>query len=249
MRQHPDLDWLLNCNKQMLFTAPGKYVLTWPLPPDKSYDVVCGKEGESQVPAGKWGTRADPKAVQHDFLDFCPTVVALLKRVDSCVKWTLAELPPLETCRSSDGRVVLLGDAWHAMLPHSGSGGSSAIEDAAVLGECVTWAYKKGLPIGRGTDAYETLQKSRVERMQAASREGRAFFAAGGDMAEARNIQLANVMKATNEICQMTPDERMKKMKIDPDMNAPFPSPPYMQWLRGYDAMKETRAYLDTLAE
>lgn len=69
---------------------------------------------DSDVPVGLWGVKEDPKVIQELFSDFCPEVVELLKNVDMCIKWTLAELPPLPTCRSDDGTVVLLGDAFHA---------------------------------------------------------------------------------------------------------------------------------------
>jgi len=82
--------------------------------------------------------KADPEAVTADFEDACPVVRDLLGIIGPCVEWRLAELPPLSTCcRADGGGVVLLGDAWHAMIPHSGSGGSCAIEDGAVLAECI----------------------------------------------------------------------------------------------------------------
>ena len=36
--------------------------------------------------------------------------------------------------RWSDGRVTLLGDAAHPMLPHAGQGAAQALEDAVALG-------------------------------------------------------------------------------------------------------------------
>jgi salicylate hydroxylase len=46
--------------------------------------------------------------------------------------WALADLPRLP--RWSRGRVMLLGDAAHAPLPHQGQGAGQAIEDAYALG-------------------------------------------------------------------------------------------------------------------
>jgi salicylate hydroxylase len=114
IRNNPKLDWLLQNDNETAWMGPGKYVLAWPLPTDKPYDVVCSIACASDIPAGKWGIVADPEEVSEEFSNFCPEVRELLDKMDRSIKWTLAELPPLSTCRSENGRVVLMGDAWHA---------------------------------------------------------------------------------------------------------------------------------------
>lgn len=122
MRGNPKLDWLLNSGDEMVWTAPGKYILSWPLPSFRDYDVVTAIKRAGDIPPGRWGVKADPSEARKDFQDFCPEVRELLDNIDQCVKWTLAELPPVSTCRSENGRVVVIGDAFHAMIPHSASG-------------------------------------------------------------------------------------------------------------------------------
>ncbi|KAF2159675.1 hypothetical protein M409DRAFT_32154, partial [Zasmidium cellare ATCC 36951] len=190
MRGNPQLEWLLDVGNEFVWTGEGKYILTWPLPDHRPYDVVCAIQGPSDVPAGRWGMRADPEEARAGFEDFCPQMKALLAHIETAVKWTLCDLPPLETCRSQNGRVVLIGDAFHAMIPHSASGGNSAIEDAACIAECLDWAYRNDKPISRATQAFETLRKPRVERMQQASREGYDFLGAKGDFLPIRDQAL-----------------------------------------------------------
>ena len=43
----------------------------------------------------------------------------------------------LETWHHPAGRFVMIGDAVHPMLPYLAQGANSALEDAAVLGECL----------------------------------------------------------------------------------------------------------------
>lgn len=118
MRGNPKLEWLLDSGDEYCFFGPGRYVLSWPLPPHRQYDVVIGPTSSADVPPGRWGAKGDPDVARAEFADFGPEVVELLRNIDTCVKWRQAELPPLETCRSENGRVMVIGDAWHAMLPH-----------------------------------------------------------------------------------------------------------------------------------
>ena len=118
MRGNPKLEWLLHSGNEMGWLGPGKYVLSWPMPANRDYDVVTCIQRPSDVPAGRWGVTATPDEARREFQDFCPEVVELLSHINTAVKWTLAELPPLTTCRSDNGKVVLVGDAFHALIPH-----------------------------------------------------------------------------------------------------------------------------------
>lgn len=90
--------------------------------------------------------------------------------------WALVELPRLS--RWSRGRVLLLGDAAHAPLPHQGQGAGLAIEDAYALGALLS---KRGpedyAPV---FEAFEHLRKRRAWTVQAYSRAaGRAYQVVG----------------------------------------------------------------------
>ncbi len=241
MVHNPNLKWLLEKGTSQSWLMPKKYVLAWPMPPDKPYDVVVCVGDGCDVPYGHWGIKADPKQVADEFGDACPAIRDLLAKIGPCVQWRLAELPPLKTCRSDKGGVVLLGDAWHAMFPHAGSGGSTAIEDGAVLGECVGWASKNGRPIAEATKAYEVLRKPRVERIQAVSREGVGFF--HGEVA-GRNAMLAKQYEIQKADLARPEEERRADPKPSGNMDAPYMSRPYFQWLFGFDAVEDTQAYL-----
>jgi 2-polyprenyl-6-methoxyphenol hydroxylase-like FAD-dependent oxidoreductase len=73
------------------------------------------------------------------------------------IRWSVVEMPPLSTWYK--GRVVLVGDAAHAMGPHSGQGGSMAMEDSIVLAKCL-----RDIPdIGEAFATYQAIRKERVE--------------------------------------------------------------------------------------
>ncbi|WP_416906763.1 MAG: FAD-dependent monooxygenase [Polymorphobacter sp.] len=77
-----------------------------------------------------------PELMAH-FEDWDPLVRTLISATppDKLFKWALHARAPLETW--TRGRVTLLGDAAHAMLPFMGQGAAAALEDAAILARCL----------------------------------------------------------------------------------------------------------------
>jgi 2-polyprenyl-6-methoxyphenol hydroxylase-like FAD-dependent oxidoreductase len=101
----------------------------------------------------------------------------------------LYELPPLETFTA--GKVVLLGDAAHAMTPNLGQGACQALEDAAVLAE--------SLDSGGGQSAYN---KARLPRTQMVARRSRQVGAVAQWSAPA-------AVALRNAAMRLTPGSRM----------------------------------------
>jgi 2-polyprenyl-6-methoxyphenol hydroxylase-like FAD-dependent oxidoreductase len=106
------------------------------------------------------------------YADFPPPIPKIVRTtlLEKITRTDLEDLPPLPSW--SSGRVVLLGDAAHAMTPNLGQGGAQAIEDAAALADAIA---------RHGTDdcrtalsAYESSRKEYVERL---ARDSRRFGA------------------------------------------------------------------------
>jgi 2-polyprenyl-6-methoxyphenol hydroxylase-like FAD-dependent oxidoreductase len=66
----------------------------------------------------------------QDFADPVPRVLAQLDRIESI---HAAAIEELESYRPAEARVVLIGDAAHAMSPNMAQGASMAVEDALTL--------------------------------------------------------------------------------------------------------------------
>jgi salicylate hydroxylase len=242
---NPNLSWLLGTGVSTCWLMKGKYVLSWPMPENRAFDLVCCIGDPGGVPDGYWGIRADPRQVAAYFDDACPELRQLLTYIGPCIQWRLCELPPLETCRSEKGGVVLLGDAWHAMLPHMGSGGSSAIEDGAVLGECLAWAQENRRSIAEATAAYEHLRTIRVRKFQEGSQVAVGFT--NGQNIDFRNKYLAERLEIDRKELARPEEERRRDPKPEPNVNAYVMDPQFRQWLYGYDAVGEARKYLAAL--
>jgi salicylate hydroxylase len=82
--------------------------------------------------AQSWVNAGDPEKMLATFDEFPPWTKDMLKLANEVGLWQLRDLDPLETW--TRGRVILIGDAAHAMLPTQGQGASQAVEDAEALG-------------------------------------------------------------------------------------------------------------------
>jgi 2-polyprenyl-6-methoxyphenol hydroxylase-like FAD-dependent oxidoreductase len=95
----------------------------------------------------------------------------LLERVERCFKWGLFDRDPFP--RWKQGRVTLLGDAAHPMLPFLSQGAASAIEDGYVLARELARAPHDP---DAALAAYEAERRPRTARIQLASRAQGEIF-------------------------------------------------------------------------
>ena len=129
----------------------------------------------------------DPDALAREFAGWDPLVEAIIAQVRSTFRWGLYDREPLATW--TRGRLTLLGDAAHPMLPHAGQGANQAIEDGVALATVLSRADRKSAP--RALLIYETARREHTARVQRLSRlNGARYDSATGDLA-ARDRQLA----------------------------------------------------------
>ncbi|RHZ66404.1 hypothetical protein CDV55_103820 [Aspergillus turcosus] len=81
-----------------------------------------------------------------------------------CFDHLVLSASPLSRWVSANGRMILVGDAAHPLLPTTGQGANQAIEDGATLAICLELAGKERIP--DGLRAMETLRSRRVAIIQ-----------------------------------------------------------------------------------
>ncbi len=122
-------------------------------------------------PGEGWGLPVDRSALLGKLRPFSAQLTEFLARAESWHRWPLYEPVPL--ARWSEGRVTLLGDAAHPVLPFLAQGGALAIEDAEILAAHLK--RRRSDPI-QALAQYERDRRARAARMQhASSRNGRIY--------------------------------------------------------------------------
>ncbi len=90
----------------------------------------------------------------------------MIRAATTTLRWALFDRAPLD--RWTAGRVTLLGDAAHAMVPFFAQGAAQAVEDAVVLAECLRDSNAASAPAA--LRRYESIRRPRASHVQLMSR-------------------------------------------------------------------------------
>ena len=112
-----------------------------------------------------WSVEGDKQEMLGAFEGWHPSLLTLLGATERCYKWAILDRDPLP--RWSAGRITLLGDAAHPMLPFLAQGGAMAMEDGYVLAQVLR---EHGDDVPGALARYESLRKDRTTRVQLGSR-------------------------------------------------------------------------------
>ncbi|KAJ3842023.1 salicylate hydroxylase [Lentinula raphanica] len=119
--------------------GPEGHAVGYPLREGELYNIIIDVTHRTDrgqpVGEAEWSKRADNKELVERFQDgWCPIVQRLCGMTGEYVKWRLAELErPLEDWVHPSGKVALLGDSAHPMMPYLAQGAAQVMEDAAAL--------------------------------------------------------------------------------------------------------------------
>jgi salicylate hydroxylase len=117
------------------WVGPGGHVVHYPLREGRLMNFVGALE-RSDWQVESWSARGTPEELAADFRGWHEDVHALIRNIPVPFKWALMVRPPMG--RWSEGRVSLLGDACHSMVPFLAQGAVMAIEDGYILARCLS---------------------------------------------------------------------------------------------------------------
>jgi salicylate hydroxylase len=162
----------------LMWLGKGKHFLTFPVRGGKLINYVGFVPADEEMKES-WSAPGDPDVLRREFAGWDPRIGTLLSEVRSTFRWALYDREPLPGW--SRGRLTLLGDAAHPMLPHLGQGANQSIEDGMALATILAQATPQ--TAARALLAYERLRRERVALVQRGAREnGLRYDSANPDL-------------------------------------------------------------------
>lgn len=162
------------------WVAHDRHLFVYPISANRRMNVVGFKHvkaedlGELRESWSSMGTR---EGMLKDFEGFEYQALNVIKCMpDQVLKWKLNDRDPFDPWVFADGRIVLLGDAAHAVLPHQGAGGGQALEDAYILALSLRDYFKEKRSSSDDALLEEQMQfyqKLRLPRAQAVQNQTR----------------------------------------------------------------------------
>lgn len=162
-----------------LWMGTNAHLVHYPIGAGREINVVAVTQNDWREET--WSAPASRDEVLGCFRKWPVAARRVLEKPKDWLKWALCDIGPGTIW--AEGRIALLGDAAHAMLPFMAQGGAMAIEDACVLARCLA----DDPDVDEALLAYERERKDRVERVVRAARDNARIYHMKGLMALARD--------------------------------------------------------------
>ena len=187
--------------------GPNRHAVTYRLGANGDLVNFVGVVEQDSWREEGWSIPGEKSDAQKDFEGWHPIIQNILDTADNFHKWALFDRAPLS--HWVDGRVALMGDAAHPMLPFLAQGAAMAVEDAWVLAEIISES--------QNLVEYEKRRLDRTSKVQAVSRANMGLF-----------------HKASRASQLMTYGPMWMAAKLDPNIVHRR-----MDWLYGHDVTED----------
>jgi salicylate hydroxylase len=147
-----------------------------------------------------WSAKGEISDANRDFSMFHERVQNIIRNTSSTMKWALHDRDPLPFW--SKGRVTLLGDAAHPMLPFMAQGAAQSIEDGFILRRCLECEEDTASALLR----YERNRLERTAWVQLGSRKNETLF----HLSDPTKVKIRNARlqeEVDNNVQQVQPDQ------------------------------------------
>jgi salicylate hydroxylase len=175
--QH-DLPARLRSQQITAWLGPKLHVVQYPVRGGEWLNVVAIVHGRTLGDPQNWDHSANAAELSRTMAATCAPLQDLIQAIEHWRLWALSIRPPMRGAHEqAQGRVALLGDAAHPMVPYLAQGAGMAIEDADELGRALG---NPGLAVPAALQHYAAQRWQRNARVQSgAIRNGRIFHARG----------------------------------------------------------------------
>jgi salicylate hydroxylase len=145
--------------------GPHGTIVLYRLRGEQLINVVCHSDDENYRHES-WINECDRQEVMDRYADWHESLRRVFAAGDTWYKWALYDRDPIP--QWTRGRITLLGDSAHPMLPYLGQGACQALEDGAVLALALSAEAEDPCA---GLARYERTRRPRASRVVLAARE------------------------------------------------------------------------------
>jgi salicylate hydroxylase len=160
----PDRSVEIGRDEYVGWLGPDGHVICYPIRGGELYNIFAGHVCEQWVEES-WTVPSSVDELLAGFSGWNEALLAMLGHVEHCYKWGIRDRDPL--ARWTSGRVTLLGDAAHPMMPTLAQGAAITLEDAYALARNLA---RHDDPAD-GLRAYEAERRPRAGKVQLQARE------------------------------------------------------------------------------
>lgn len=218
IREDPIVSWVLKKPHVNLWIGEMRHVMTYTIAGGNTFNMVLSHP-ETEDPE-TWDQSKALDSMKDHFRGWDPVVLKLIGMIEKTLKWPLMTGAPLDKWIAPSGKLLMLGDAAHAMLPYMSQGAAMAVEDAASLAEAISMIKSKS-ELSTALEVFQTVRVKRANQMQEASLiNGKLWHFADGPEQEARDMA-------------MRPE--VEGLHFDESPNQ-WSDPVTQAWCYGYDA-------------
>ncbi|CAK7240526.1 MAG: hypothetical protein STHCBS139747_001968 [Sporothrix thermara] len=163
----PELADLIKSPCTTSWVGPDAHLVGYPIRNEDTYNIVMCVTSYNETTDEAWVVRGDNSELCKRFASWEPKVQKLCALTGDFMKWRLCDLPNLPRWVHPSGKVVLLGDSCHPMLPYLAQGAAQAFEDAAVLRQVLAL----DMDMKEALQKYEDIRMPRATLVQSKTRE------------------------------------------------------------------------------
>ncbi|KAK4188708.1 salicylate hydroxylase [Podospora australis] len=163
-----------------MWVGPGKHIVTYPISANRTlYYVACITKDEDKLGDLKesWSTTCEREELEEDFGDVDELARKLFRLTsEKPSKWLINDRDPAPQWTFLGGKVVLLGDAAHPMVPHQSAGAGQAMEDGYIIAKALAEHLdrrktgQKTVKLSQWMDLYQKVRMPRAQKVQETSR-------------------------------------------------------------------------------
>ncbi|KAL0766773.1 hypothetical protein CaCOL14_010344 [Colletotrichum acutatum] len=221
MRRIPEIAWILEKPGLHVWIGEDRHVMTYTIAAGESFNMVLSHRDSRNPSTWEQKTQAEILGeMRAEFRGWDSQLTKIIELIDTTIKWPLMAGVPLDNWVADSERLVILGDAAHAMLPYMSQGAAMAVEDGAALAVALNNIQNRE-QLGLALQVFQGERKTRTSMMQEASMVNALLW----------HFKDGPEQKARDEA--MRPEVEGRKFASSPNQ---WSDPLTQSWAYGYDA-------------